>query len=188
MVPAPSDHDVNRTTGAENGPERRVSRPETESSYGIPEDETGTLPWSFVTDRLASDELFWVSTTGSDCRPHARPVWGVWLEDTFHCGGGEGTRWVRNLDRNHSLAVHTEDAESVVILEGRAAKLNAAETTESRLERIDDAYESKYGVRHGTPVFAVRPTTVLAWSEYPTDATRWRFSERAADENSVDDE
>ncbi|AHF98938.1 pyridoxamine 5'-phosphate oxidase [Halostagnicola larsenii XH-48] len=199
MVPDPSNHDANRTTSAGNGSERhgsstgndlerRVSRPETESSYGIPEDEAGTLPWSFVTDRLALDELFWVATTGPDGRPHARPVWGVWLDGTFHCGGGDGARWVRNLERNRSLAVHTEDAESVVIIEGKAEKLTAAETAQSRLQRIDDAYESKYGVRHGTPVFAVRPTTVLAWSDYPTDATRWRFSERPADENSAGNE
>ncbi|MFC6725988.1 pyridoxamine 5'-phosphate oxidase, partial [Halobium palmae] len=50
-----------------------------------------------------------------------------------------------------------------------------------RLARIDAAYEEKYGVEHGTPVFAVRPETVLAWSEYPADATRWRFDGRSGE-------
>nr|WP_241430727.1 pyridoxamine 5'-phosphate oxidase family protein [Haloferax elongans] len=123
-----------------------------------------------------------VSTTRPDGRPHARPVWGVWVDGAFHCGGGEQTRWVRNLDTNPRLTVHTESGTEVVILEGVAERLGAERTdtetaTEKTLTRIDDAYEAKYDVRHGTPVFRVRPQRVLAWADFPTDATRWRFEE-----------
>jgi len=150
-------------------------RPETEESYGIPADRDGLLEWSFVVERLRDERFFWVSTTSPDGRPHARPVWGVWVDGRFHCGGGERTRWVRNLDENPAITVHTEDAEAVVILEGGAEKLTEETAEDERLDRIDAAYESKYGVEHGTLVFAVHPERVLAWSDYPTDATRWRF-------------
>lgn len=152
-------------------------RPETEASYGIPSDRVWLLPWDFVRERMRAASGYWVTTTRPDGHPHARPVWGVWLDDTVYCGGGEQTRWVRNLARNDAIAVHLERTDSVVIVEGRADRLTDASADAALLERIDDAYEAKYGVRHGTPVFAVRPTVVLAWADYPRDATRWVFDD-----------
>lgn len=64
----------------------------------------------------------------------------------------------------------------MVVLEGRAERLDDDADPE-RLARIDDAYEEKYAVRHGTPLFIVHPQRVLAWTEYPTDATRWLFDD-----------
>ncbi len=150
-------------------------RPETEASYGIPSDREGLLSWTFVEETLAGERNYWLATTRPDGRPHARPVWGVWVDGTLHCGGGERTRWVRNLAENPAVTIHTEDAEEVVVVEGVAEKLTESTAELDFLERIDDAYEAKYDVRHGTPVFAIRPTKVLAWRDYPTDATRWRF-------------
>ena len=112
-----------------------------------------------------------------DGRSHARPTWGVWVDDTFFCGGGERTRWVRNLAKNSAITVHREDGEEVVIIEGRAEKIADENSDPALVERLDEAYESKYGIRHGTPFFAVRPDVVLAWSDYPTDATRWMFDQ-----------
>jgi len=149
------------------------TRPETEASYGIPADREGMLPWSFVAESLATDRTFWASTTRPDGRPHARPVWGVWVDGRFHCGGGERTRRVRNLAANPAVTVHRESDEEVVIVEGTAERVTDAE----RLERIDAAYEAKYDVQHGTPVFSVHPDAVLAWRDYATDATRWTFEE-----------
>lgn len=50
-------------------------------------------------------------------------------------------------------------------------------TDPSVQERLDDAYEAKYGIRHGTPVWAVQPSLVHAWSSFPVDATRWLFEQ-----------
>lgn len=157
-------------------------RPTTESSYGIPEDDPADvdadlLDWAFVGNVMANDRAYWVATAGEDANPHTRPVWGVWVDDTFHCGGGPKTRWVRTLTENPSVTVHRQDAEKVVIIEGEAERLDdeGDDVDEDRLERIDDAYEQKYDVRHGTPVFAVHPDRVLAWTDFPTDATKWTF-------------
>ncbi|WP_440006773.1 pyridoxamine 5'-phosphate oxidase family protein [Halomicrococcus sp. SG-WS-1] len=167
--PGPDDADANRPDASDPDAER--TRPETESSYGIPASGEGMLPWSFVAERMASDRTYWASTTLPDGRPHARPVWGVWIDDRFHCGGGERTRWVRNLAANPAIVVHRESGDEVVIVEGEAEEL----ADEERLARVDAAYEEKYGTPHGTPAFAVHPDAVLAWSDFPTDATRWEF-------------
>ena len=155
----------------------RRDRPVTEESYGIPEDETDLLPWEFVATRMAEERTYWVTTVRPDGRPHARPTWGVWVDGTFYCGGGERTRWVRNLASNSAITVHSESGEEVVIVEGIAEKLTEGTAEAVLLERIDAAYEEKYDTPHGTPVFAVRPAIVLAWRDYPTDATRWRFED-----------
>ena len=160
-----------------SGDEARRSRPSTEASYGIPEREEGLLPWRFVEEKMRTDQFYWVTTTRPDGVPHARPAWGVWVDGTFYCGGGERTRWVRNLLQNGEIVVHRESAEEVVIIEGTAVRLDAESGDPALVERIDAAYEEKYEIRHGTPFFGVRPDVVFAWSDYPTDATRWTFSE-----------
>lgn len=155
--------------------EDRRSRPTTGTSYGIPESEAGMLSWEFVSEAMAGDRCYWLTTVRPDGRPHVRPTWGVWVEETFYCGGGERTRWVRNLATNPDVVVHREDAEEVVVIEGTATRIDAGTTDQSRIEHIDAAYAEKYDTRHGTPFFAVRPGVVFAWSEFPTDATRWEF-------------
>ena len=182
---ADADGGTDERTGADL--EARRDRPVTEESYGIPDDGDGLLSWEFVASRLADDRTYWLSTTRPDGRPHARPVWGVWVDDRLHCGGGERTRWVRNLATNPAVAVHRESGEEVVIVEGTAERVDAdtADTADAdRIERIDAAYDEKYGIRHGTPFFAVRPETVLAWSDYPHDATRWTFGGESEESTS----
>jgi hypothetical protein len=162
-------------TDEPRSPASRRDRPKTEESYGIPTTGEGLLPWSFVERRLTRDRTFWLVTTRPDGAPHARPVWGVFVDGTFHCGGGERTRWVRNVARDPRVTVHRESGEEVVVVEGVGERLDEDTADGALLERLDDAYEAKYDVRHGTPLFAVRPRRVLAWSDYPTDATRWTF-------------
>lgn len=148
------------------------SRPVIESSDDSPEGEAALLDWAFVGNVMANDRAYWVATVDEDGAPQSRPATGVWIDDTFHVGGGPDDRWVRNLHANSSVTVHRQDAEKVVIIEGDAAGLDE-DADSDRLERIDDAYEEKYGTRPGTPMFAIDPDRVLAWTEYPTDATRW---------------
>ncbi|WP_135363735.1 pyridoxamine 5'-phosphate oxidase family protein [Halosimplex halophilum] len=155
----------------------RQSRPETMDEYGIPESGDGMLPWEFVADSMSADRFYWVTTIRPDGKPHARPTWGVWVDGTFYCGGGERTRWVRNLSTNPAITVHREDAEEVVILEGTAERIDEETADTALLDRLDGAYEEKYDTPHGTPFFAVRPDKVFAWSDYPADATRWEFAD-----------
>lgn len=148
-----------------------VSRPEIPESYGIPRGKEGMLPWSHVRERMSLARNYWLATVRPDGRPHSVPVWGVWVEDRLHFGGGRSTRKARNLAANPNVVAHSESGEDVMILEGVVEEV----TDPASQERIDDAYEAKYGVRHGTPVWVLKPRVIHAWSRFPVDATRWVF-------------
>ena len=49
-------------------PSPMVDRPYV-PAYGIPDDLAGTLPWSWVEERLAAAETYWVATTRPDSCP-----------------------------------------------------------------------------------------------------------------------
>lgn len=152
-----------------------ASRPRLPDSYGVPASGEGLLTWDYVTERMSRARFFWVATTGANNRPHTRPVWGVWLDDTAYFGGGHDTRWARNLAANPAVTLHLESAEEVVIFEGTVDRLTEDNADPALLARIDAAYEAKYGTPHGTPVFRVRPRVVFGWKEFPTTPTAWRF-------------
>ena len=61
------------------------------------------------------------------------------------------------------------------IVEGVVDKLTDDNADPDLLRRVDDAYEAKYGMRHGTPVWVLRPRVAFGWTEYPTTVTRWTF-------------
>ena len=142
--------------------------------YGVPESDEGMLPWSHVTERMEQARNYWVGTVGKDGRPHAVPVWGLWVDGAFYFGAGPRT--VRNLTANPEVVVHLESADDVVILEGRAEVL--ANPDPALWERVAGVSEAKYGYKSETPGgYVLRPRVVYAWSKFPSDATRWRFEE-----------
>ncbi|MGH2709886.1 MAG: pyridoxamine 5'-phosphate oxidase family protein [Actinomycetota bacterium] len=141
--------------------------------YGVPKDEKNLVPWSWVRERFEVELNYWVGTVGRDGDPHVRPVWGVFVDDTIHFGGGPRTMWSRNLAANRRVSVHLESGSEVVIAEGRVDRIEGA--GDPRLSAIDDAYEVKYNMRHGPPIWVLRPSLVLAWKSFPKDVTRFRF-------------
>jgi hypothetical protein len=148
---------------------RVASRPYV-PGYGIPKSVKGTLPWSHVVERMAKARNYWIATARLDGRVHAVPVWGVWVDDTLYFGGGE-TQWARNLKTNPNVAVHLDSSDDVVTLEGSVERIS--DPNHPMAKRIDDAYEAKYQMRHGLPVWVLRPRVVYAWSQFPANATRW---------------
>jgi nitroimidazol reductase NimA-like FMN-containing flavoprotein (pyridoxamine 5'-phosphate oxidase superfamily) len=146
--------------------------------YGIPAGDDGMLTWDWATERLEQARNYWVSTTRPDGRPHAMPVWGIWLDDAFVFGSGRDSAKSRNLEANPAIVVHLESGDETVILEGLAE-----EVLDGELERrIDEAYAPKYGMQadssdESPPWFAVRPRRAYAWTErgYPGDATQFDF-------------
>ncbi len=109
-------------------------------------------------------------------RPAARRAGvGVVVDDTLYHGGGAATRKARNLATNPHVTLHLESGDEVVIVEGVVEQLTEADGDPELLRRIDDAYEAKYGMRHGTPVWALRPRTAFGWDDYPMSVTRWDF-------------
>lgn len=143
-------------------------------NYGIPTSIEGVLSWSHVVERMSKARNYWVGTVDQKGQPHTVPVWGVWFEDTLYFGGGPETRWSRNLATNPQVAIHLESGDDVVILEGTVEHIT--DPTHLLVKPVDNAYEAKYQMRHGTPFWVLRPHLVFAWSKFPDNATRWRFS------------
>ncbi len=156
--------------------EPRAGRPRMPAGYGIhPLEAGGLLSWSTVTDQLAKARNYWVITTGKD-RPHAAPVWGIWLDDAIYFSTDRASRKSRNLAANPEIVAHLESGDDVVILEGTACEITDSEL----LTRFADAYETKYqmpGTDGSSPIYELRPRVVHAWLEkdFPRTATSWRF-------------
>ncbi len=136
------------------------------------------LPWVWASERLASTGNYWVVTARPDGRPHAVPVWGVWLDETFYFGTDRESRKARNLAAGSGLVVHLESGDEVVILEGAAEKVTEA----SRLDRFADAYEAKYGFRPDTTgavvvTYVLRPRAAYGWLERDFVKSATRFEE-----------
>jgi len=156
-----------------------ASRPAMPASYGVErKPSAGMVDWGALGERLASARNYWVATTRPDGRPHAVPVWGLWLDGAFYFATDRASRKGRNLRANPALVVHLESGDDVVILEGRAEEVS----NRALLARFADAYEAKYQFRPvtGNPaqvVHRLRPRTALSWREgdFVRSATRWRF-------------
>jgi PPOX class probable F420-dependent enzyme len=153
-------------------------------NYGVSETEEGMLSWEWISGRMSESRNYWISTTRPDGRPHAAPVWGVWVDETLYFGTEPSSRKARNLAHNPNVAVHLESGDEAVILEGVAEELAAPGSSLS--ERIIEAYAAKYVDPETGEAFrpdsaagmlAVRPRVVFAWLErdFPRTATRWVF-------------
>jgi hypothetical protein len=141
--------------------------------YGVPKHTQDLIPWARVAERFRTESNFWICTTSEEGAPHVRPTWGVFVDDTIYFGGGPNTRWSRNLATNPRTTVHLESGTEVVIAEGEVDRITDA--GDPRLKAADDAYEVKYKMRHGPPMWLLAPTVVFAWSSFPKDMTRFRF-------------
>ena len=153
-------------------------------NYGVSEDEEGMLSWEWVSSRMSESRNYWITTTRPDGRPHAAPVWGVWVDETLYFGTEPNSRKARNLTHNPNVVAHLESGDETVIVEGVAEELTGPAPSLSA--RIINAYAAKYkdpetgGEFHlgsAEGLKAVRLHVVFAWLErdFPRTATRWIF-------------
>ena len=153
------------------------------SAYGVPEDDpVGLLPWSWAEERLLANRNYWISTVDPAQRPHAMPVWGLWLAETerfwFSCSP-QSLR-ARNLATNPHIVVTTDDTVEVVSIEATAAKGDPdqaiAEAIGAKYGEGDDAAQLT-GFMMQQPMYEVTPIKAFGMIETPEDfgprATRW---------------
>lgn len=162
-----------------------VDRPHMPDGYGVPDSADGLLGWKHVETRLRAATEYWLATTRPDSRPHVVPRWGVWLDERFWYDGSPQTRHARNLRTNAACVLHLESGTDVVILEGQAAP--SAPVTGALARRLSEAFTAKYGDHgyapapdawsgeHAGGMMVFAPVSALAWSQFPTDVTRFRF-------------
>lgn len=150
------------------------------SSYGVPVDGSGgeLLPWSWAVERLTAARNYWICTTRRDGRPHAMPVWGIWLDDAVWFSTSRETTKGRNMARDPRIVIHLESGDDTVVLEGEVEHPTDGEA----LQRFVDAYDEKYAFRmelgdENYGIYVLHPRVAHTWSEqdYPRTATRWVF-------------
>lgn len=112
------------------------------SDYGVPSDLSGVLPWEWAESRLLACRNYWVVTASADLKPHAMPVWGVWIPNParfwFSCAAS--ARKARNLSANPQITVAISDTVEVVVVEGIATLRRGGDDAVAAFE----AYASKY--------------------------------------------
>jgi hypothetical protein len=166
-----------------------VERPSM-SEYGVPEHLDGALPWSWAEERLVDCRNYWVVTASTDARPHAMPVWGVWLasREEFWFSCAPGSRKARNLAVNGSCSVAVDDTVECVVVEGIARVAGPADLsgTAEMIEAYLDKYWEDESVHaemdaflRRNAIFVVRPERAFGIiereEEFSSRATRWRW-------------
>jgi nitroimidazol reductase NimA-like FMN-containing flavoprotein (pyridoxamine 5'-phosphate oxidase superfamily) len=158
-------------------PERE--RPTTPGhDYGVPRRGGEFIEWAYVVDRLTDGRNYWVATATLEAKPHAAPIWGVFVGNDLFLETAPHTKKGRILERNPAVVVHLEDGDGAVIVEGTARDYRPDADLASA---IATAFAKKYAGYAPQPdqwsggsLYRVVPDVVLAWREMPT-ATRWRF-------------
>jgi nitroimidazol reductase NimA-like FMN-containing flavoprotein (pyridoxamine 5'-phosphate oxidase superfamily) len=157
-----------------------VDRPGIPAEYGVG-GAIAYVDWAHVEERLAAERVYWIATSGPDGRPRVRPVDGLYLDRRIYVGGSPETRWVRDIAANPEVTVHLDGVSDVVIWEGTAEILRGA--TDELAERLAAASNAKfpeYGMTadayKGRGAIAIRPRTVIAWTDFTKDPTRFRFT------------
>jgi general stress protein 26 len=161
--------------------EPQASRPYM-PGYGILDADQGRglLPWTWATERLIRARTYWIATTRSNGRPHAMPVWGIWLNNAFYFSTGAQSRKARNLAANPDCVVGIELDDEAISVEGQARLV----TDPFVIQRFAQAYGAKYHWNmegFAEPVYMVRPKVAFAFSattgEFEGSATRWTFNQ-----------
>lgn len=155
--------------------------------YGVPDHPGGLLPWSWAESRLIRSRNYWVVTASAAGRPHAMPVWGVWLADlerfAFSCS--RQSRKARNIAENPYVAVAADDTVETVSVQGRAAHATDAEADTmvaafvSKYEQDDSARAALAEFIRGAAIFFVVPERAFGIieraAEFSASATRWTW-------------
>lgn len=160
---------------------------ELDTRYSGP--KAATTQWSQARSRLAEAEISWLTTVRSDGRPHVTPLITVWLDGALYFSTGPGEQKAKNIAGNPHCVL-TTGCNSLkegldLVVEGQAKRVS----DDAKLQRISDAYETKYGaewhfdVRDGyfhhdaglALVFELAPTTAYGFAKGVYSHTRWRF-------------
>ncbi len=158
--------------------EPKPTRPAMPGGYLAPK----LLAWSWAETRLRESRNYWITSVTPAGAPHARPVWGVWLDGRFYFSSGSRIR--THLEHGGNVSVNLESGDETVIVEGAAALVEA----EALARRIAEAYNAKYHwdlEAKAGEFFEVRPRVVFGWlcdgsgrdrgALFSQSATRWRF-------------
>ena len=135
-----------------------------------------SLPWAWAVDKLTESHNYWLISTRVDGSPHAMPIWGIWVRNSFFFSTGVKSRKSKNLRANPKCIVCPEGAADAVVLEGTAEVCS----DKALLRECTHAYKRKYdwdlaGTKD--PIYRVVPRLVFGITENLSsikgNPTRW---------------
>lgn len=155
------------------------------SSYGVPEELEGALPWSWAEQRLVGSRNYWLTTVDPNGRPHSMPLWGVWDPDStsFWFAIARDSLKARNISRNPHVVLTADDTVEVVSVEGTAEAVDADRDVASlwghKYGEGDDSVEELIEFFSSEAMYRVSPTKAFGLieseEEFSRSATRWVF-------------
>jgi general stress protein 26 len=166
------------------------TEPAAELNEGFSQPGATAPPWSVVAGVLTGAEIFWLSTTRRDGRPHVTPLPAVWLDGVLHFCAGAHEQKAKNLAHDPRCVLTTGNNQLRsgldVVVEGTATRV----TDQSRLHELARVWQDKLdwpfevtegGFRDGADrtglVFGVAPDKVLAFGKGEFSQTRYRFGD-----------
>lgn len=157
-----------------------VERPAIPPLYGASRAST-FVEWRHIEERLTTDRQYWIGTVGPTGRPSVRPIDGIYLDAALWVGGTPETRWIRDMLGNPHVSVHLDGIDDVIIVEGVAEFVD--DVDDELAERLAAASKAKfpeYGVTADVyrqrGAIAIRPRSVVSWTDISKDPTRFRFA------------
>ncbi len=157
--------------------------------YGAP-----VLDWNRAVEALAAGPAggtSFLSTIGSDGRPHAAGVGALWRDGDLYFVSGPDTRKSRNLAANPACTISASLPGMDVVVEGEAARVTDPATLERLAahyrdqgwpaEVAGDAFTAPYSAPSAGPppwhlyVLNVHTVFGVGGTGPPPGATRWRF-------------
>lgn len=144
---------------------------------GYGEQQT-TLAWPTVRAKLVEAKQYWIAVDNGDRNPHVVPLDGMWIDDRWYHGGSPQTLHRRLVAKNPAVTMHLPHPWEVVIVQGT---VSTAGIDDEQAARLATTFAEKYP-EYGPPNaelwrdgHVLIPRKVLAWSDYPRDATRFVF-------------
>jgi PPOX class probable F420-dependent enzyme len=128
-----------------------------------------------VQEHLNDQYVIWLTTVDSDLAPQPRPVWFIWVEDTFLIFSQAKAYKVKHIKKNPKVALHfnTDETgeEHVIVFVGDAA-IDVQCPPAHKIPAYFKKYQSGIADLNRTPeVFSreystairIRPTEVRGW-------------------------
>jgi nitroimidazol reductase NimA-like FMN-containing flavoprotein (pyridoxamine 5'-phosphate oxidase superfamily) len=139
-----------------------------------------TMSWENVRDRLAESKQYWLAVNRPGGSPHVVPVDGLWVDDILYYGGSPDTRHVRGALADPHVTIHLPDPWKVVVVQGEVRVVSTSPELAQRLADLANAKYADYGMAFDASSYAepfgFHPRRAIAWSSFPTDATRFTFT------------
>jgi hypothetical protein len=146
--------------------------------YGV---ARNPLPWDEVRTRLEDAPNYWLATTRPDGRPHVVPLDGIWLDAAWYFGGSSATVHMKNALNGSMGVLHTGEGLQPIIVEGPVSAATLSRKDAERLAAVNNVKYAHYGMTATAETYLgggscmLRAERVLAWNNFPDDATRFVF-------------